>query len=135
MALSFSLICPQALIAEGQAKMVTAPGVEGEFGIFAHHEAFASLLRAGLMIIEDDMGQKDYFFIRSGFLTCDGEEIMILADEAHPLNQLDEQSLHQKISDGEDDCAHIQDEARLGEIKRDLRLWQAQLDALKRARQ
>ena len=106
--ISYALICPEAEIASGEAVMVTAPGSEGEFGIRASHAPFATLLRAGCVIIEDEQGAKNYFFVSSGFLRADEKSLVILADEAQPVSALNAAELAQSLKDARDDMLNAE---------------------------
>ena len=133
MTIAFAIICPEKEIARGEAAMLTAPGSEGEFGILEHHAPFATLLRAGAVIVEYAEGNKDYFYVRSGFLRADHQEVVILADAAAPLADLDQARLRQTISDRQDDIAHFSDPDMIAEARQELLEAEAQRAVIERS--
>ncbi len=131
--ISYALICPEAELASGEAVMVTAPGSEGEFGIYASHAPFATLLRAGCVIIEAADGGKDYFFVSAGFLRADGESVTILADEAKSAREINKQDLAQAIQDAQDDMLNAEPVERRTRAGERLLQLQAMQNVLARA--
>ncbi len=131
--ISYALLCPEAEIAAGEAVMITAPGSEGEFGIRAQHAPFATLLRAGCLIIETADGAKDYFFILSGFLRASGDKVTILADEAQPVSTLDAAQVAQAIQDAHDDMLHAEQSERRADARAAWLRLQAMQNTITRA--
>ena len=131
--ISYALICPEAEIASGEAVMVTAPGSEGEFGIRASHAPFATLLRAGCVIIEDEQGAKNYFFVSSGFLRADEKSLVILADEAQPVSALNAAELAQSLKDARDDMLNAEKPERRKEAGEQVLRLQAMQNVIARA--
>ena len=131
--ISYALICPEAEIASGEAVMVTAPGSEGEFGIRASHAPFATLLRAGCVIVEEASGTKNYFFISSGFLRADEKSLVILADEAQPVSALNEADLAQSLQDARDDMLNAEKPDRRKEAGEQVLRLQAMQNVIARA--
>lgn len=131
MALSFSILCPEDEIAKGEAIMMTAPGTEGDFGILKSHAPFATLLRAGCLIVEKEGSDKDYFYLRRGFLRADADEVVVLADEVKLASSLNEAEIKQALSDCKDDIAHLSDTEKLAEAKEKMTELEAQLLVIK----
>lgn len=131
MALSFSILCPEAEIAKGEAIMLTAPGIEGEFGVLKTHAPFATLLRAGCLVVEKEGGNKDYFYVRGGFLRADADEVVVLADEVKGLASLNEAEIIQNLNDCKDDIAHLTEIGKLTAAKARLAELEAQLLVIK----
>ena len=52
---SFKLVTPEKIYLEGQAELVTVPGVEGDIGFLAQHTNFITSIRPGIIkVIRDD---------------------------------------------------------------------------------
>jgi F-type H+-transporting ATPase subunit epsilon len=130
MALQFSILCPHAEIAKGEASQLTAPGMEGQFGVLENHAPFASLLRPGCLIVEQLDGKKNYFYVRGGFARATAEEVVVLADEIIKKEELNESTIRQAVSDSKDDIANLTDEKKLAKAKKTLREYEAQLSVI-----
>lgn len=128
--MQFSILCPAAEIAKGELVMLTAPGEEGQFGVLENHAPFASLLRAGCLVVEYLDGKKDYFYVRDGFLRTAADEVVVLASEIIARENLNEAAVRQAISNSKDDIANIKDETQLAEAKQALVEYTAQLETI-----
>ena len=58
MALSLYIATPQGEAFDAEVETVVLPGVEGDFGVLAGHEAFISALRAGGIEIRQTDGSR-----------------------------------------------------------------------------
>ena len=99
----FDLVSPERLLLSDDVEMVTLPGSEGDFGVLAGHAPVISTLKPG--VIEVTGGQESglRLFVRGGFAEVDGEKIIVLAEEAIPLNEFDSAALDSRIRDAEED--------------------------------
>jgi F-type H+-transporting ATPase subunit epsilon len=125
--IAFDLVSPERLLLSEEADMVTVPGAEGYMGVMAGHAPIVSTLRAGMIDVEKD-GQDRRFFIRGGFTEINPEKIVVLAEEAIPMEEFDIQVLDQRIKDTEEDLIAAKSDAeraRISESLDDLRLIRA----------
>ena len=58
------------------------PGSEGEFGVLPNHASLISLLKAGIIDIEDKHKKHDVVAINWGYAKIDEGKVVILADGA-----------------------------------------------------
>ncbi|GHO66431.1 ATP synthase epsilon chain [Ktedonobacter sp. SOSP1-52] len=73
----------------GEATLVSAPGVEGRLGILPHHAALLTFLKPGELRIE--LGDaEEPFFVSGGFLEVSHDRVTILADAAEEGETIDE---------------------------------------------
>lgn len=77
-----SLSTPQGSLLDGTATSVVAPGVQGQFGVWANHENMLAILQQGVLTITlNDKSQ--YFAIDSGSLEVhENHDVTILVDTA-----------------------------------------------------
>lgn len=77
-----SLSTPQGSLLDGTATSVIAPGVLGQFGVWANHENMLAILREGVLTIA--LNEKNqYFAIDSGSLEVhENHDVTILVDTA-----------------------------------------------------
>jgi F-type H+-transporting ATPase subunit epsilon len=125
--IAFDLVSPERLLLSEEADMVTVPGAEGYMGVMAGHAPIVSTLRAGMIDVSKG-GQDSRFFIRGGFTEINPEKIVVLAEEAIPMEEFDIQVLDQRIKDTEEDLIAAKSDAeraRISESLDDLRLIRA----------
>jgi F-type H+-transporting ATPase subunit epsilon len=66
----------------GEASMVVARTTEGEIGILAGHEPTLGILAAGEVRITTAAGDKVTAQAEDGFLSVDGDQVMVVAGQA-----------------------------------------------------
>lgn len=108
----FELVSPEKLLISEEVQHVVVPGVEGEFGVLAHHAPLLSTIRPGvLQVYKTYDGQPEKLFISGGFADVNPKGLTILADVATPIGEFDMASLDQSIRDAEEDVADAEGEA------------------------
>jgi F-type H+-transporting ATPase subunit epsilon len=125
--IAFDLVSPERLLLSQAVDMVTIPGSEGYMGVMAGHMALVSTLRAGMINMLDN-GTETRFFIMGGFAEINASKVIVLAEEALPMSELDLAVLDQRIRDAqEDEIAAKNDAARqkAAELVDDLKLVRA----------
>ena len=125
--IAFDLVSPERLLLSETADMVTVPGAEGYMGVMAGHMPLVSTLRPGMIDVNND-GQDKRFFIRGGFTEISPDKIVVLAEEAIPMEEFDLEVLDQRIKDTEEDLIAAKtdaERARISEALDDLRLVRA----------
>lgn len=101
--LNFELVSPEKVVMSEQVDMVTVPGTEGEFGVFAGHTPVMTGIRPGMVnIIVDDKTNRR-IFVRGGFAEVTAQGLTILSEEAIPIEDLNADVIGQRIKDAEDD--------------------------------
>ncbi len=70
-------------------EMVVAPGIEGQWGILAHHAPLMTALQPGEILIRKD-GEDTYLAVTGGFMEVIGNTVTILADAAEHSEEIDE---------------------------------------------
>ncbi len=79
--IKLDIVTPEQSIFSGRVKSVTAPGIEGELGIFPHHAPLITILKAGEKRI-DRGNEKVCVAVGGGFLEVTPDHIIVLADIA-----------------------------------------------------
>ena len=79
--LHISLVTPEAELFAGDVDQVVAPGVEGQFGVLAHHAPFMTILAEGDVLVINN-GQTRVFQVRGGFADVNAQGMTILAEHA-----------------------------------------------------
>ena len=125
--IAFDIVSPEKLLLSDTADMVTVPATEGYMGVMAGHAPVITTLRPGMIDILKD-GTDTRFFVRGGFAEISAEKVIVLAEEALPLHELELPVLDQRIKDAEEDLIAAGSEAeraRIAEMLDDLRLVRA----------
>ena len=86
--LPFELVSPTSLLAEGEARIVTLPGAEGDMGVMSNHAPVMTGLRTGIVEIELSSKKSESFFVRGGFADIGAERLTILAEFAVPESEM-----------------------------------------------
>ncbi|WP_103614767.1 ATP synthase F1 subunit epsilon [Campylobacter concisus] len=80
--LHLEIVTPQGQIFNDDVSSVVLPGSEGEFGVLPNHASLISLLKAGIIDIEDKHKRHDVVAINWGYAKIDEGKVVILADGA-----------------------------------------------------
>lgn len=80
--LHLEIVTPEGLVFSNDVKSVVLPGTEGEFGVLPGHASLISLLKAGLIDIEDEDKNHDVVAINWGYVKIDEGKAVVLADGA-----------------------------------------------------
>ena len=80
--LHLEIVTPQGPIFNDDVSSVVLPGSEGEFGVLPNHASLISLLKAGIIDIEDKHKKHDVVAINWGYAKIDEGKVVILADGA-----------------------------------------------------
>ena len=101
----FELVSPERLLVTGEVEQVLVPGAEGDMTVLAYHAPVLTTLRPGLLDIVHANGARARYFIRGGFAEIGPSGLIVLAETAIDLVELDEGELGRAIKDAEDDVA------------------------------
>lgn len=82
------IVTPYGQVLSEDVEEVTAPGSEGEFGVFPGHMPFFTTLKIGILTYKKD-GQTYYVFINSGYAEVTHDKVIITADSAERAEDID----------------------------------------------
>jgi F-type H+-transporting ATPase subunit epsilon len=106
----FELVSPEKLLFSGNVSQVDVPGEEGEFGVFAGHAPYIATLKPGVLKIYGDGAPKS-IVVRGGFAEVNPDGLIVLAEQAIPVEGLDPGVIAQAVKDAEEDVADAKDDA------------------------
>lgn len=91
MAESFRLhvVTPQGEILDRQVVEVTAPGLQGEFGVLPRHARYMAALGVGELRFKDVDGNQDLLAVAGGFAEVSPEGMSVLAQTAEQGEEID----------------------------------------------
>ena len=116
----FDLVSPERLLLSEDVEMVTLPGAEGYFGVFAGHAPVLSALKPGVIEVRNGAAPPIKLFVRGGFAEVDGRRIVVLAEEAIPMADFDVAALDQRIRDTEEDLVAAKTDAERARVAEQL---------------
>ena len=126
---AFELVSPDRLLMSVEADAVAMPGMEGDFGVMPGHAPIISALRAGIIEVEGVTDSPDRIYIAGGFAEIAADKLVVLAEEAVVVTEMDRADLEQRIQEANEELAAADEgeQRRLAEAKVDV--LQEMLDA------
>lgn len=107
----FELVSPERLLVSAEVEQVLVPGSEGDFTMLAHHAPLLTALRPGLLEIGFGGADRQRYFVRGGFAEVGPSGLIVLAETAIDLVELEASVLNQAIKDFEEDVADATEDA------------------------
>ena len=103
-AFHFDLVSPERMVFSGDVEQVDVPGVEGDFGVLAHHAPLIAMIKPGILTVRG-AGETQRIVVVGGFAEVNEQGLTVLADMAMPVEDFDRASLASQIKDTEEDVA------------------------------
>lgn len=130
--IQFELVSPEERLVSEPVHMAVIPGEEGQFGVAAKHTSLVANLKPGILrVYREKEGDAWNIFIAGGFADVTSESCVILAEEAMPVDTLDQDALEQQKSDLNEDFGMAEEEMDKNRIQRRIDLIDAKLEALR----
>ncbi|MEO5347370.1 MAG: ATP synthase F1 subunit epsilon [Magnetococcus sp. YQC-9] len=117
------LVTPEALLLSEEFMLVTAPGVDGYFGVMSGHTPFVTLLKAGVLSAGVDEDAKQ-FVIAGGFAEVMPNKVTILTERALPREQITKQLVADEKHQAETKLAQAEGDQETTLIA----YWKARMD-------
>ena len=86
--LTVELVTAERRVLSTEADFVVAPGVDGDLGIYPRHISLLTPLRLGEVKVVND-GKEELLFVAGGFLEVLPDKVVILADAAERVEEID----------------------------------------------
>ncbi|MFK8032040.1 MAG: F0F1 ATP synthase subunit epsilon [Gammaproteobacteria bacterium] len=84
------IVSAEGALYDGVAARVIVPGLMGELGIAPRHAPLITGLKSGEVVLRDEEGNEEYFFVSGGILEVQPFNVTILADTALRADDIDE---------------------------------------------
>jgi F-type H+-transporting ATPase subunit epsilon len=116
---AFELVSPDRLLMSVEADAVAMPGMEGDFGVLPGHAPMISALRAGIIDVEGAGEGPDRVYIAGGFAEIAADRLVVLAEEAVVVADMDRADLEQRVQEANEELATAEEgeQRRLAEGK------------------
>ncbi len=104
-AFHFELVSPERMLFSGAVEAVVVPGAEGAFTVLKDHAPVMSVLKPGIVEVDESATKKQRLFVRGGFADVSATGLTILAEQAIPVEELDAAKIDAQIKDVEEDLS------------------------------
>jgi F-type H+-transporting ATPase subunit epsilon len=132
----FELVTPTRTLYSGQAEMIVCRSVDGEIAFLANHMPYIGALDAGLVRIVGPTHDTDgapeaeiRLAARGGFVEVKDNQVIMLADEALPAEEIDVEAARLDEAAANEGLASQTGEEEEQEAEEALRWAQARLEA------
>lgn len=98
------IITPERVRYEGEALMLSLPGVEGQLGILANHAPILALLQAGRVTLQT-REQTVQMAVGEGFVKMSRNRAVCLVDFAENAEEIDASKVQARLAELERDLA------------------------------
>ncbi len=105
------IVTPVAKLFSDDAYLVVVPGVEGEMGFLRGHVPLVSVLADGVARVQNDPdGEHKRFALQGGYVEVTGSKVIILADRALPVADIDVAAVREELAALEAKLAQMPEE-------------------------
>ena len=126
------VVSPARTVFHGEAHWVTAPGTDGQLGIWPQHAPIVVALASGPLRIGLHGGEVTRFAVRGGFLEVAENRVTILVDTAVAPADVDEEEAKRDLTETLLELNHPKSDKEFAELL-DRRAWsQTRLTMAKR---
>ena len=99
--ITLEVVTPEKAVVSEEAKIVMAPGADGEFGVLSGHTPFLSSLNVGVLRYEDTGGNEKVVFLSGGFAEALPNKVTVLAESAERKEDIDVERARQALARAE----------------------------------
>ncbi len=109
--LTCDIVTPAKRLFSEEAYMVVVPGVEGEMGFLEDHAPLVSALADGTVrVLSDASTVAHRYALQGGYVQVSGKKVIVLADRAVPVDEIDVASVQQQQTELEQKLAEAPEE-------------------------
>ncbi|MEK7637535.1 MAG: ATP synthase F1 subunit epsilon [Patescibacteria group bacterium] len=94
--LTLIIATPEREVYRDTVDSVSLPTIDGEITVLPHHVPLSTILKPGELIIRKGKGARPYA-VSGGFIEVQPQQLIILADTAEQLEEIDEQRAQEAI--------------------------------------
>ena len=86
--IKLDIVTAERAVYSEEVDLIVAPGIEGQLGILPHHAPLMTMLQPGELLIRKG-GEESALAITGGFLEVRPDRVIILADTAERVEEID----------------------------------------------
>ena len=111
--LTLEIVTPTKVLYEGKIDEVTAPGIEGEFGVLPGHTPFLTFLATGELSYKVE-GKERFVAVDGGFIEVTPTRVIAIVDEAEYAEDINIEEAEQRLRElSEEDKEFLKEKAKL----------------------
>ena len=95
------IVTPEKKVFEGVIRSLTAPGLEGEFGVLPGHAPFATILAPGVVSFKNEQNEEELMAVSGGYIEVTGEKIILLVESADREGEFDVEKIKKRKEEKE----------------------------------
>ena len=133
MPMRLEIITGERILFQGDVESVVAPGSEGELGVLPHHAAVMTMLQPGELFYTID-GAATSFVLTGGFMEIRGDHVVVLADAAERVDEIDEARAEEAVRRARERIAARVTDVDLERAVQSLRRAQIRVQTVQRRR-
>lgn len=127
------IVTAERVLFEGEVDVVVAPGGEGQLGVLPNHAAVMTTLQRGELRYRIG-GEEHHYIIHGGFMDIRGDQVVVLADAAEHVDEIDEARAEEAVQRAQERIASRSDDVNLERALASLRRGQIRLSITRRRR-
>jgi F-type H+-transporting ATPase subunit epsilon len=127
------IVTAERVLFEGEVDAVVAPGGEGQLGVLPHHAAVMTTLQAGELRYRVG-GEENHYVIHGGFMDVRGDQVVVLADAAEHVDEIDVARAEEAIQRAQERIAARGEDMNLERALASLRRGQIRVSITRRRR-
>ncbi len=117
MAIQLDVVTPEKRVLSVQAEHVRAPGADGLFGVLPGHTPFLAAMEPGELTYRVG-GSDRSIFVGGGFVEVADDKMIVLAEAAEPIEEIDVARAQQALADAQARLAQLKSEEESAAIER-----------------
>lgn len=133
MPMRLEIVTAERILFEGEVDVVVAPGGDGELGVLPHHAAVMTTLAPGELRYRIN-GEENHYIVHGGFMDVRGDQVVVLADAAEHVSEIDEARAEEAIARAQERIATRGEDVDLERSLASLRRAQVRLRITRRRR-
>lgn len=99
--LNLSVVTPEKKIFEGNITSLTAPGINGEFGVLPEHTPFSTVLSPGVVNYKKEDGSEEMLAVSGGYIEVMRDKIILLVETAEKPEEIDIETIKRRKEEKE----------------------------------
>lgn len=132
-AFSLRIFTLEKTVYEGSVISFVAPGMDGYFGVLAHHAPLVAALKCGKLSTKDEHGVETVYAMSGGFLEVSSNSAVLLADAIEQASDIDlrraeaaKERAARRLSAGSQDIDLMRAEAAFSRALNRIKIYQSE---------
>ena len=133
MPMQLQIITAEREVFSGEVDALVAPGVAGQLGILPNHAPLMTVLQPGELLVRTG-GDESYLALSGGYLEVLGNLVIVLADAAEDVDEIDEARAQEALARAQERIASRETDIELEQAVASLRRAQVRVTVARRRR-